>query len=578
MNKIGFKRLGALSLLVMMLITQTVSFLPDYVYAAGATGEDRTLDSSEVAKNISLTAECSGDKVKISPIKSGNTTTFDMSSIAPDTISSIDFDLDFSVLKHPYGDDIRKLKGGDYIKYDFSEAGLTVGNIESKNVLAADGTVIASYQVKDGVFELVFSDECNAENSNDGIGGSVSLKLGLNLDKFSSSDKTVKKLFGDGTSDTCELIFGKLSTDVSGINIDGEFDPASTSIVWTIDCGTNSKGTNLNGADVSISFDESKLKMEKAYIMSGTEKIYVNLEGSDGKYTYRIKNEVTNENGESASINTSAPFKLYVVTSVDSDALSSDFSSSEDSLAERTMDCELSKGDMSLLVDKENSSNQATSSVTLERPHISKSGEQISGNEMLWTLKVNDTDPKYVLLHSSITDEFTGMEYVDGSFTINGKTVSKDDLSNGSLVVESNDGSTKMVYSWPGDGRIDDVYTITYKTKIDTTGNYANKEVKNTVYMNGDWPTGGNGTGGHINYGMPTVTEEFQYVFLKESATVVKNSSDKANGLVEWTISPSSRDDNWDSAKITTKNEAHTLPLPAAASRLLWTGWQLLPH
>jgi|GEM_PF-5696165 len=547
MKKIRLKRVISLFMLVLMMITQTVSFLPDKVSAA-QTGVDRTCDTAEVGKNLTLTVNMGSERREFK-LKDSDTQ-IDMSGIAPDTITGVDFKLDFNVLKPSYGSDVRSLKEGDYISYDFASAGFILPNVESKEIVSASNEVIGTYSIKDGVFTMVFSDVVNAENSNDNIGGNVSFRANVDLDKCNSEHESKYNLYGDGASQTAEIIFGKMTSEISGVDVTGKFNPEDTTVVWTISAGTNNKGTNLNGADLDVSFDSHKLKYKEAYIMVGGEKVPVELTGSNGKYTYRVTDSVK-DGLTNVSVDTSAPFKLYVVTNVD--ALDSDFKSGADAVAERELTCELKQGEMKLGVDPTNASNSSKAAVTLNRPHIAKSGEQVNGNEMLWTLKINDTTPKYVLLNSSITDEFTGMDYVKGSFYVDGKNITEGSSDLGDLSVEKNGDETKMVYKWPGTGRIDKEIVITYKTKIDTTGNYADKEVKNTVYLNGNWPTGGSGTGKPVNYGMPPVTEEFQYVFLSEKAKVISTGT-KDNGIVEWTIKPSSRDNKWNEAEIVTSN------------------------
>lgn len=547
MRKIRLKRVISLFMLVLMMITQTVSFLPDKVSAA-QTGVDRTCDTAEVGKNLTLTVNMGSERREFK--LKDNDTQIDMSGIAPDTITGVDFKLDFSVLKPSYGANVRSLKGGDYISYDFASAGFILPNVESKEIVSASNEVIGTYSIKDGVFTMVFSDVVNAENSNDNIGGNVSFRANVDLDKCNSEHESKYNLYGDGASQTAEIIFGKMTSEISGVDVTGKFNPEDTTVVWTISAGTNNKGTNLNGADLDVSFDSGKLKYKEAYIMVGGEKVPVELPGSNGKYTYRVTDSVK-DGLTNVSVDTSAPFKLYVVTNVD--ALDSDFNSGADAVAERELTCELKQGEMKLGVDPTNASNSSKAVVTLNRPHIAKSGEQVNGNEMLWTLKINDTTPKYVLLDSSITDEFTGMDFVSGSFNVDGKNIKEGSSELGDLSVKKDGDATKLVYKWPGSGRIDKEIIITYKTKIDTTGNYADKEVKNKVYLNGSWPTGGSGTGEPVNYGMPPVTEEFQYVFLSEKAKVISNGT-KDKGIVEWTIKPSSRDDSWNEAEIVTSN------------------------
>jgi hypothetical protein len=143
-----------------------------------------------------------------------------------------------------------------------------------------------------GVFTMVFSDVVNAENSNDNIGGNVSFRANVDLDKCNSEHESKYNLYGDGASQTAEIIFGKMTSEISGIDVTGKFNPEDTTVVWTISAGTNNKGTNLNGADLDVSFDSEKLEYKEAYIMVGGEKVPVELTGSEGKYTYRVTDSV----------------------------------------------------------------------------------------------------------------------------------------------------------------------------------------------------------------------------------------------------------------------------------------------
>ena len=557
MRNTSLKRIISLVLLVMMICTQTITFLPPTVFAAGESeGVDRTNDSDEVGITFSnVKAYVGNEPTSITPSKNGEVSTYDFSKMNPDVISKVTFDLDFKILKKSYGDDIRKIKGGDYALIDLEKAGLKIGDIPQKDILFGTSTKIATYEVKNGVLKVVFSDEVNADKSNENISGKVSLGCGLDLDKFNSKNNTELTLLGKGDGAKTKLVFGTLTSDISGIKTQGEFVPSNTTILWTVSAGTNNVGSDINGSKVRVKFDAGKLSYKEAYIMVDGEKVYVDLEkvsGAEGEYTYQIKSDVTSTSGKKVTADTKAPFKLYVVTDVDSEELASDLSNGVDVNAEREITGFFEQGDMSITVDPENPANKSSSKVTLPRPHIAKSGEQINGNEMLWTLKVNDTDPKYVMFDSEIEDIFSGMDFVKGSFTIDGEKVSEGESTKGTLSVSKDSDKTTIKYKWPGDGKISSLHTITYITKIDTTKTYADKEVVNTVSLYGTWPKG-SGKGPKINYGMPPVTEHFQYVFLTETASVIKNN-DKANGLVEWNVKPSSRDEHWTTAKITVTN------------------------
>lgn len=191
-------------------------------------------------------------------------------------------------------------------------------------------------------------------------------------------------------------------------------------------------------------------------------------------------------------------------------------------------------------------SENSTVTKQIDRKYLSKAGEQITAEKTLWTIKINQSE--HAIWKCEVTDPIDkNLKLITDSVSINGEAYTIGTPKNG-IVVKYSDGagtvSSDLVISF--NNPIYTMQTITFMTEIRNAGGILEQDfVSNDVTIKWWIPDGEYGIGPSDKWEIPDISISYN------AAMVTKTASDiDKDGLITWTVRPSSRFVSHTQAKI----------------------------
>ena len=554
---------------------------------AAQTGpQDVTNNTGDITLEIPYMAYKSPDDV-ITNFKQdtqSNKTTIDLSGKPYEAGGSYLMELDFTLIDKEGEDNLPSINTGDFFLFKIPKALIAPKTESPVSIMSSTGKEIASYEVKaatadytDGTkkedypffVKITFSNVVDDTNFY-GISGGFTMNLELNPDGVGNPDGDTINLQPQGNGGHhYEIKLPPIKHKVEGVSKNAEYkeykdgNEYKKEITWNITVGDKTPGADLAGVTIT---DTLPAELRESLIKS------VNNNGSDLTQTEQYKKT----NGGFAYTfpqNSTAPQTITVVTAVPE----SIYTALADKNAAADQDGKVKK-DLKNAVELTTNNDyialegetKADATATIERPRISKTGEQKSSDRIVWTITVNDTgagNSRYNIYDAVVTDTMSADLSMDDEML--GKMLIKNLDTNKDITVqkwetgEPNPKTDKDNYYTYGETGVDgdkelkfyfygsnDQYErtmssavkIEFETKVDSSkyepsdnpDNQARKN-KNTAALTCGWPYG-TGPGPGVEYGLGPIGTDYRDVYVDKTG-----KADTATGLITWTIDPSTR-------------------------------------
>lgn len=448
--------------------------------------------------------------------------------------------LDFAVLKD---DETRTIKPGDTFSFSLGQKNpeglpyFTLADTAAPQDIKFSGDLVATYEIKDGILKVTFSENVDFSKGYSKIGGGISLNLELNERAFGIEDETGIDLVLQDIGHPTQIIVPPKSSVVDGVEKEGVYDPETRSIIWTIRAGTASPGLDMGGMKIVDTFDANVLEFTSAST-TGADGVAVDItdavERADGLCAYTFLAGAL------------APQTVQVVTRVKDAALPATGVSKIGNVVA------LEEGSSPY-----DPGEHANASTTTPVPGmgLQKNGEQIDGNRMQWTIVVNDAEDAW-LWNAVVTDELSAsLAYIDGSLKIDGTevpvNVSTQSSDYATLVGNADDSHTLAIHfvdteaaEHGGNPIISKRHVITFETSLTDKTVVEDAQITNTATLNGSWPNGTGGPGVAYNHEMG-IDATYNYAFVKKDGSV-----DERTGIITWTVSPQTRLGSFETATL----------------------------
>lgn len=537
--------------------TMIVQAFPNVSVSAETAGNIIAIETSnELAFSFS-TLYYTVDDTQIDCQLNENQYTIDSDTYSILDVTKIGGEFDIA-LSDPHTD----IESGDYLTFSFPDV-LSVedteGTIEDSNLDIS----IATYTIEDNVLTVTWNEAVETEGVYD-INIAVAFEGTVNYDQIGTEDLNEYVMApATGSSSAITLALPKVPTEVSGFTKEGgdvlvEASTGRSYIDWTISVGTesSSSGMDLGGLVVTDTLPESGLSFAGAYLGE----------------TYGSGTALTSESDDEGSFvvtlaeGVKAPATIVVRTYVDESLLELAYQNAyENNETETTVGntATLDPGTSELTIAE--GSTVSDSTVVVPYTHIEKSGVQVNGNSMDWTIVVNEEKTAFYqcivsdILSSGLTvDEGHGISILPegGSEIVLTSSNTSDSATGISYTIEEDANGQQTLAVNFGDSShagYTNQYTIVFRTNIAVDYSTAedvtlDSSVSNRAYIQALYPTsGGSGTGTGTIWGAPSVTTEFLATYIEKNAV----EANKQTGLITWEIIPGTKITDYDTAVVT---------------------------
>ncbi len=437
--------------------------------------------------------------------------------------------------KYPFGK--RGVEAGDYVSYTFPNT-VVVEDVASADVYAADGaTVIATYTVSNNQIRMIFTDEIY--NMAMGVQGGFGLQMDLDPSVLADETEHEVVISPDGFSPAVSFVMPAVPKTIDGVTLSNGGADASNSVTWREQVGTSeeSKGASLAGVTITNTIDPTYQNWKSATIVGGNHdgEVLNFTDNGDGTYSYTFPDDTT----------LVGPVDIDIVTEITSAAY--DPTSGTDAVG-------MSTAISSPEADKIGPNSSNTDSLTVPKASMTKKGEQVDGNAILWNMSLNEN--KANVYEATITDPLAEGLTVDtakGITIVNTVTNAKYVLT-GNSQIQTDNGATisytltesagketvKLVFS-----KFHDPYTISFRTKL-AASMADDSSVDNAASLVVRYPDG-EGAGPAIDYGESAFNAKYTTAYLKVAST----GKDTKTGTLNWKITPSTKSDSYTTAVVT---------------------------
>ena len=492
----------------------------------------------------------------------------------------------------------RTLMGGDYFDLKLPEFLIvdeaTVGTQSNPTVIKTDDNKneILTYCKLPGenTIRLTFTDAVNKSNYLYNISARLDYVFQVNQELIRSLDN--ERLYDIEMADGQKIQIKVLprSKEILGVSKEGKIDKADgRTVTWTIVAGSDgsSRGVSLAGVTLSDFFNQNDQVIKSVSL--GEQVIYTEESGTaDAAFSFgtpQTDGTVKMDYVFPEDTELTAPVTFTVV------------SEASDSLIEKAnrnanVDTKMSnrvqiQGES---VDETKDKNGDQADVTIPVVRLTKSGEQIGGDRIRWTINLNSSQSN--VYRCVVKDTMTGglvldpatVRYSKGRIFTGGEAETPvgttpddngisyeagEDAGDGTLR-DPADGSVGDTLHIRFDKTFSDAYTITFETSIDHdkvdnssgssggTVDLANtSQYKNSATVLVDFPDG-SGNGPSVEYGVPDIGTEMYTLYLTKKLSE-QNPPDPKTGLVTWELIPGTRLQSGKTAELTdTLPEGHT--------------------
>ncbi|CAK7062478.1 MAG: hypothetical protein EUB_00593 [Eubacterium sp.] len=554
---------------------------------AAQTGpQDVTNNTGDITLEIPYMAYKSPDDV-ITNFKQdtqSDKTTIDLSGKPYEAGGSYLMELDFTLIDKEGEDNLPSINTGDFFLFKIPKALIAPKTESPVSIMSSTGKEIASYEVKaatadytDGAkkedypffVKIIFSSVVD-DTDLYGISGGFTMNLELNPDGVGNPDGDTINLKPQGNGGHhYEIKLPPIKHKVEGVSKNADYkeykvgDEYKKEITWNITVGDKTPGADLAGVTIT---DTLPAELRGSLIKSA------NNNGSDLTQTEQY--QPTNE-GFTYTFpqNSTAPQTITVVTAVPE----SIYTALADKNAVADQDGKVKK-DLKNAVELTTNNDyialegetKADATATIERPTITKTGEQKSSDLIVWTITVNDTgagNSRYNIYDAVVTDTMSADLSMDdemlGKMLIrnldtnndievekwdNGEPNPETDKDNYYTYGETGvDGSKELKFYFYGSNdkyerTMSNAVKIEFETKVDSSKydpsdkpEDQGRKNKNTATLTCDWPYG-KGPGPGIEYGLGPIGTDYRDVYVDKTG-----EADTTTGLITWTIDPATR-------------------------------------
>lgn len=558
--------------------------------AMAPTGpQDVTNNTSDITLEIPyVTYQAPDGVVTDVPMKADdNKTTIDLSQKPYEPDSQYQMELDFTLIDKDGENNLPNINENDYFLFKIPKA-LIAPSSPPADITSPTGKTIATCSVEkatedyaDGTkkedypyfVKVTFTSVVDDTNYY-GISGGFTLNLGLNPDGVGNPEGDIITLTpqGDG-GHSYDIILPPIKHKVEGVSKSAvyneyrEGDAYKKEITWNITVGDKTPGADLAGVKVT---DTLPAELRSAGLIKSVNNNNVDLTTKTDQYK-------TTAEGFTYTFpkNTTAPQTITVVTTVPESVYNALADKNAVPDAEGKVKKDL-KNEVALTTDSAyvalEGEKKADATATIERPTLTKTGEQKSSDLIAWTITVNDTgagNARYNIYDAVVTDtmsadlsmneEMLGRISVKNMDTDTNISVKK---WTGSTVepVAGTDNENYWTYKETGangekqlkfyfygknnqyDRTMSNAVRIEFETKVDSSKydpadnpDGQGRANKNTATLTCGWPYG-TGIGPGIEYGLGPIGTDYRDVYVDKTG-----KADTTTGLITWTIDPSTR-------------------------------------
>lgn len=551
--------------------------------------QDVTNETSDITLEIPyVTYQDPDGVVSDVPMKTeDNKTTIDLSQKPYEPGSKYQMELDFTLIDKDGEDNLPDINEGDYFLFKIPKALIAPTTDAPVDITSPTGQVIAKYTVEEATENYVdgtTKDDypffvkvtfTNIVDNTDyyGISGGFTLNLALNPDgvKNPEGDTINLKPQSDG-GHAYEIKLPPIKHKVEGISKSAvyneykEGDAYKKEITWNITVGDKTPGADLAGVKV---VDTLPAELRGPGLIKSVKNDNIDLTAQTDQYQ-------TTATGFTYTFpqNTTAPQTITVVTTVPVSVYNALADKNAQPDAEGKVKKDL-KNEVELTNDSDyvtlEGETKADATATIERPTISKTGEQKSSDLIVWTITVNDTgagNARYNIYDAVVTDTMSADLSMDDEML--GRISVKNMDTNADISVEKwtdagepnpatdknnyytyretgTDGEKELKFYFYGSNNLyertmSSAVRIEFETKVDArkydpsdNPDEQGRKNKNTATLTCGWPYG-TGPGPGIEYGLGPIGTDYRDVYVDKTG-----KADTATGLITWTIDPSTR-------------------------------------
>lgn len=515
--------------------------------AQNAESTDYTGDKDQLTLSLSDVKCTDGNDRELNYSKTDDYT-YDVSGNSLEDVKKVFFTLNLNIVKDG---DARAIKEGDCFYYTVPQGFSVSDSIKNKSdkTIKDQGVEIARYEVieENGTqkIKFTFSKAVNSEMEYTNLHGGMNMQLDFDGKERENPNVVLfPKESGDGQHDIT-LKIPEAPKEIDGITKEGTYHSDNNTIDWTITVGTNSKGISLAGLKIEDTLGEGQtylgfeLKDSSGADFEG--QVTVSLDG----------NKVTADINDDATIK--APATFVIKTAITQEKLKS--AGDEGILTLYNTLAKLNSDNSKVEIGTNNEKKNTSVTVNL-KPGMEKRGEAVDSHRIRWTITVNNKEPRIHTYRGAVTDKITpGLKVDTGSIKYNGNTANptttKDVNYTGANwpgnCYNYDEGSNTLIFYMEEDTQNE--YTITFDTIVgDTFQEPEGGMVTNVATVSAQMPYWDGGQYGHFvyDYGTPEGKADFASASIKKTV-----QADARTGKLTWTIYPSTREQDWDTAVIT---------------------------
>lgn len=557
--------------------------------AAPEGPQDVTDETDNITLEIPYVAYQAPDGVVTDvPMKAdGNKTTIDLSQKPYEPDSQYQMELDFTLIDKDGEDNLPSINENDYFLFKIPKALIAPETEAPVDITSPTGQVIAKYTVEQATenyadgktkedypfFVKVTFTRVVDDTDYYGISGGFTLNLGLNPDGVKNPDGDTIALTPQGNGGhSYDIILPPIKHKVEGVSKSAvyneyrEGDAYKKEITWNITVGDKTPGADLAGVKVT---DTLPAELRSAGLIKSVKNNNVDLTTQTDQYQ-------TTAEGFTYTFpkNTTAPQTITVVTTVPESVYNALADKNAVPDAEGKVKKDL-KNEVALTTDSAyvalEGEKKADATATLERPTLTKTGEQKSSDLIAWTITVNDTgagNARYNIYDAVVTDTMSGdlsmddamldrisVKNMDTDTNINvekwtGAGVPNPETDKNNYytyqATDTNNEKQLKFYFYGKNDQYDrtmsNAVRIEFETKVDSSKydpadnpDGQGRANKNTATLTCGWPYG-TGIGPGIEYGLGLIGTDYRDVYVDKTG-----KADTTTGLITWTIDPSTR-------------------------------------
>nr|WP_027870257.1 SpaA isopeptide-forming pilin-related protein [[Eubacterium] cellulosolvens] len=493
----------------------------------------------------------------------------------------------------------RTLMGGDYFDLKIPEFLIVdeaaVGTQNSPTVVKTDDNrneILTYYKVPgENTIRIAFTDAVNKSNYLYNITARLSYVFQVNQKLISALENEQLYEIEMANGQKIRILVLPRSKEILGVSKEGKIDKTDQkTVTWTVIAGSDgsSRGVSLAGVTLTDTFNSKEQKIRSVRL--GEQEIYTEDGGvSDSALSFDTAESdgmIRMEYVFPENTALTAPATFTVVTEVTEAAV-------EKANRNANVDTKVSNqaritGDP---VDETKEKNSDQAEVTIPVVRLTKSGEQIGGDRIRWTINLNSSQSN--VYKCVVKDTMTGglvldpdtVRYSSGKIFTGGEAetpvgtspdangisfAAGEDAGDGALRAPS-DGSVGDTLHISFDQPFSDAYTITFETTIDheRAGGAAGdgsgsvdlantSQYKNSATVLVYFPDG-SGSGPSVEYGVPDIGTEMYTLYLTKQVSA-RTVPDPKTGLISWELVPGTRLQTGKTAELCdTIPEGHTL-------------------